>query len=95
MTETPVEKPVPPIWEATVDDHAWKAEVNGIEANNYRGVLTVRRVSDDKEILCEEVALSYGAVFGPDVSDVNLWGQMVLGSIDHYLAQHPEEPSDG
>lgn len=83
-----------PIWEATVDDATWKAEVNGIESNNYRGVLTVHRVSDDKEILREEVPLSYGAVFGPDVSDVNLWGSMVIGSIDHYLAQHPEEKVD-
>jgi hypothetical protein len=89
------DEPEPPIWEATVDDHTWKAEVNGIESNNYRGVLTVRRLSDDKEILREEVGLSFGAVFGPDVSDVNLWGAMVLGSIDHYLAQHPEEvPSE-
>jgi hypothetical protein len=93
MPET--DEPEPPIWEATVDDHAWKAQVDGIESNNYRGVLTVRRLSDDKEILREEVGLSYGAIFGPDVSDVNLWGAMVLGSIDHYLAQHPEEETDG
>lgn len=85
------DEPEPPIWEATVDDHTWKAQVDGIESNQYRGVLTVRRLSDDKEILREEVGLSFGAVFGPDVSDVNLWGSMVIGSIDHYEAQHPEE----
>lgn len=88
------DEPEPPIWEATVDDHAWKAEVNGMDTNAYRGVLTVRRVADDKEILREEVGLSFGAKFGPDVDDVNLWGAMVIGSIDHFEAQHPKESDD-
>jgi hypothetical protein len=65
--------------------------VDGIESNEYRGVLTVRRLADDKEILREEVGLSYGARFGPDVDDVNLWGQMVINTIDHYEAQHPTD----
>jgi hypothetical protein len=80
-----------PIWEATLDNHTWVARVHGIESNDYRGTLTVTRVSDDKEILREEVGLAFGAMFGPDVSDVNLWGQMVVGVVDQYYAQHPEE----
>ncbi len=82
------------VWEGTVDDHTWHAKVVGIESNEYRGVLTVTRVSDDKEILCEEVGLSFGAKFGPDVDDVNLWAQMVIGAIDHFEAQHPKESTD-
>jgi hypothetical protein len=90
MTEDATEV-IPPIWTATVDDGTWRADVIGIESNDYRGILIVTRVSDDKEILREEVPLAFGAMFGPDIDDVNLWGQMVIGSIDHYEAQHPEE----
>ena len=79
------------IWTTTVDQGTWRARVEPIESNNYRGVLTVTRVSDDKEILREEVGLSYGAIFGPDVSDLQLWGEMVLNSIDRYNDQHPRE----
>ena len=82
------------VWEATVDGHTWLAKVVGMESNEYRGILTVTRVSDDKEILREEVGLSYGAKFGPDVDDVNLWAQMVIGAIDHFEAQNPNKDTD-
>lgn len=86
--EVAVTEPIEdPIWEATVDNHAWHAKVVGIETNQYRGILTVTRTEDGKEILHEEVGLSFQAMFGPDVDDVNLWGQMVIGAIDHFEAQ--------
>jgi hypothetical protein len=89
MTEATEDDDV--VWSATVDQGTWDAKVIPIETNTYRGTLIVTRISDNKEILNEEVGLSFQAVFGPDVDDVRLWAQMVTGAIDHYWAQHPEE----
>jgi len=90
MTEEPAEI-AGLVWSAGVDDGAWRADVTRMETNSWRGILTVTRIADGKEILREEVGLAYAAALGPDQSDVNLWGQMVIGSIDFYEAQHPEE----
>jgi len=76
------------IWEGTVDDGTWEVQVK--RESDYRATLTVTRISDSEEILCEEDGLAYRAVFGPDVDDVNLWMTMGIEAIDHYNAQHPD-----
>lgn len=37
----------------------------------------------DQEIFSQEVGLSYGAMFGPDVADVNEWQEKVLDFVDN------------
>ena len=69
-----------PVWENTVDEGAWRCKVE--RTGDYTGVLTVVRVSDEEEILREEVGLSYQAIFGPDVDDVALWQTMCIQAID-------------
>jgi hypothetical protein len=70
------------VWQATVDRGTWSCQVVG--TGEYRGVLTVTRVRDGKEILQQEVGLSYGAVFGPDVADVAEWQDLSITAIDSY-----------
>jgi hypothetical protein len=75
----------PPVWEGTVDDQTWEVKV--VRVSDYRGTLTVTRISDQKEILREEVGLAYQAIFGPDVDDLNMWQVMSIEAIDHFNAQ--------
>jgi len=78
------------IWSGTLDDdHTWQADVNRV--GSYRGVLTVTRIADNEEILHEDVVLDYGAIFGPDIADVQMWTVMVIEAIDHYNAQQKAE----
>jgi len=80
-----------PIWESTVDQGTYNAKV--VDGESGMGVITVTRIEDDKEILREEVGLSFGAQFGPDVDDVRMWQVMVIDAIDHFVAQ--EQVADG
>lgn len=44
----------------------------------YRGVLKLVRLSNTNKVLREKkVTISYDAIFGPDVADVQEWGQQV------------------
>jgi len=79
----------PSVWEATVDNNTWKAQVT--RDSDYRGTLAVTKVDDGTEILRESVGLSYRAIFGPDADDVHLWMVMSIEAIDHYNAHHTEK----
>jgi hypothetical protein len=68
------------VWYNTVDQGTWEVEVTRV--TDYQGELTVRRASDDEVILCEVVGLAYGAIFGPDVDDVEQWQDKVIKAID-------------
>lgn len=76
------------VWDATIDDNTWKAEV--LRESDHRGTLVVTKTDDATEILREPVGLSFSAINGPDVDDVNMWQVMVIEAIDHYNAQHKE-----
>lgn len=73
------------VWEATDEYHEWIIDVTTLETNPHRGELVVKRIEDEKVILREEVPVSNGP--NAHQHDVNLWGQMALGSIDHFNAQ--------
>ena len=81
------------IWQATVDDSTWRVEVQGTE-QPHLGVLVVSRMESREEILREEVNLAYGAIFGPDVSDVQMWMVASIEAIDKYNAQHSPEGNE-
>lgn len=90
MTE--VHQPPDPVWEATVDEHTWKASV--VRLSVGEGMLTVSRIADGKVVLEESVGLMFDALFGPDVDDVNLWQTMTIEAIDHYTAQNGRKEHD-
>jgi hypothetical protein len=75
------------IYENTVDSGAFTVRVVASADSNYRAHLKVW-VTDGELLLDEEVPLSYGAIFGPDVSDVAEWQERALVVIDRYLADH-------
>lgn len=55
----------------------------------YVGVL---RVQDQQNpghplVLCQEVELLYGALFGPDVCDVDAWQQICIKAIDAHVGE--------
>jgi hypothetical protein len=66
------------IWESKLDE-VFDCKVERIDER--RGKLTVID-QFDQILLNEEVGLSYGAMFGPDVADVALWEEMVIKVID-------------
>jgi hypothetical protein len=68
------------VWENTVDKGAWQVMVERTEP--YRGLLTVVRTSDNKEVLREEVGLAYDALFGADVADLAAWQARCIEVID-------------
>lgn len=80
-----VTEPAEVVWQATIDGRAWLATV--VATGEAEAVLTVRRVSDEHEILRENVGLTFGAIFGPDVSDVQMWSVMIVEAIDKFNAE--------
>ena len=66
------------IWGSTLDD---RYEVQVVRLAPYIGKLTIR--DDGEEIFSQQVGLSYGAVFGPDVSDIAEWQEIAANFIDN------------
>lgn len=68
------------IWTNTLDAGAWHAEVIGTEPGH--GLL---RVLDANGVVVhsENVSLAYGAIFGPDVDDVETWKNRVTEVVDN------------
>ena len=67
------------VWDASFDNGAASAAVYRTREPDY-GVLVVN--GGDRELTRETVFLSYGARFGPDVSDVQTWADRALELID-------------
>jgi hypothetical protein len=80
------------VWRATVDEGTW--EVSIVRTGAYSGDLRIVRIAGGQLIHSEPVDLSYGAVFGPDGFDVQMWQDLAITAIDHYNAQprHEEQP---
>lgn len=70
------------VWFRTVDDNTWACQV--VRTSEYKGLLTVTRLSDGKEILSQHVGLAYDALFGPDLDDVEDWKETCIEAIDNY-----------
>ena len=69
------------IWTAHLDER-YQVEVQ--RTGKCTAVLALfDHESGDKNIFEKEVGLSYGALFGPDVADVELWQQMTVDYLDN------------
>jgi hypothetical protein len=80
--DTPYEEGL--IWWSRLDGK-YQIEVHGIEDKTHTGKLYIFDHDNDNNVLHEEeVGLSYGAVFGPDVSDVNTWQKRVVELVDSW-----------
>lgn len=67
------------VWSARLDQK-YQVSVEGDPEDGYKG--TLRIADGDKVLLEEPVGLSYGALFGPDVSDVVAWQERAVQFID-------------
>jgi len=65
------------IWTTTLD-RRYTVTVNRVAS--YRGELII--TEGGKVLHRESVGLMYGALFGPDVSDVALWKEMAINLVD-------------
>ena len=63
-------------------DKKWLIEVTSSEDSQYRGTLTIRDKDSESVVFTQEVGISYGAIFGPDVDDVRTWQTIALGYVD-------------
>jgi len=68
-----------PVWEATLDG---RYRVSVARTDPYRGLLRIVDTETEEVIHQEEVGLSYGATFGPDVGDVARWQELALAVVD-------------
>jgi len=68
------------IWRAKLDNR-YLAEVHRTDGSHGK-LLVFDHDKNDQEIACWEVSLSYGAICGPDVADVNEWEDKVQKFID-------------
>jgi hypothetical protein len=67
------------VWDANLDEGRYRVTV--IRLGPYGGVLILRE-ADGPILLQREVGLSYDALFGPDVSDVQLWQDIATRFVD-------------
>ncbi len=67
------------IWGAQLDNR-YDCKVTRI--NEAHGLLTVVDTTNQKVLLSNEVTLSYGAQFGPDVDDVEDWETRCVHAVD-------------
>lgn len=61
----------PPVWQSMLDRH-YDVRVTRTE-DTHLGILKITDTRDGRVVLEESVPLSYGAMFGPDVLDVQAW----------------------
>ena len=66
------------IWKSTLDN---RYAIQVVRVAPYQGKLVIREA--DEEVFSHQVRLSYGATFGPDVSDIADWQEIVLGFINN------------
>lgn len=67
------------VWESVLDDRYDCKVTRNLE---YSGQLKVLDTKTDQVLLDEEVFLSYGAFFGPDVADVADWRDKIVKVVD-------------
>ncbi len=67
------------IWSATLDAR-YACTVDRIDGSS--GTLKVTDTHTNTILLEERVSLSYGAMFGPDVDDVQSWQEKIMQCVD-------------
>lgn len=63
-------------------DEKYRLVVNYHPEKDRIGILTLYDSDGKTVLLQQEVGLSYGAIFGPDIADAQLWQKMGIDFID-------------
>ena len=69
-----------PVWQSMLDGH-YDVRVTRTE-HIHLGTLKITDTLDGRVLLDETVPLSYGALFGPDIADVQAWQIRSIAVID-------------
>jgi len=86
-----------PLWGGTVDNETYTVMVVQDPENALLATLTVTydKPETPEVLLNEQVSVMFGAIFGPDTSDVLLWQAKALDVIDaHYLQRGATPPPE-
>jgi len=67
------------IWESVLDD---RYDCKVTRNSDYSGQLKVLDTRTNQSLYDEEVFLSHGALFGPDVADVADWRDKIVKVVD-------------
>lgn len=73
-----MDKPI--VW-STELDHTWDIKVYRTE-DSYKGTLVMKHKQNDQIVFTKEVSLSFGAMFGADISDVRKWQDLCIEVAD-------------
>ena len=81
-SQEPFDETMKVVWWTRLDGR-YQIEVHRSGENN--GVLHIfDHFENDKHVFEKPVSLSYGAVFGPDVGDINDWKSMAVDFVDNH-----------
>jgi|SoiMethySBSTD1v2_1073268.scaffolds.fasta_scaffold08041_15 hypothetical protein len=84
----------PHIWGGTVDNGKFTSLVMPTD-NPRLGQLTVVLNETGETLLDKEVNLAFGAIFGPDVADVEAWINDSVEVIDAWYVKNGLTPPEG
>ena len=71
------------VWQSMLDGR-YDVRVTRTE-HTHLGILKITDTRDGRVVLEESVPLSYGAMFGPDIFDVQTWQERGIAVIDTLL----------
>ena len=74
-------KPMP-LWDAILDN---KYFIYVIRTGEHVGQYNILDIDTQQDVFSCEVSLAYGAIFGPDVGDVQKWCDMGVDFVDNKL----------
>lgn len=80
------------VW-GVIIDNKYNVSVYLVEEKTREGVLEITNLDKSKVLHEEPVGVSYGAPFGPDVLDIEVWGKIATSWIDNNMPP-PSEKSD-
>lgn len=74
------------VWYSELDDlngYIKRYSIRVIRLDRSNGILKVYDTKFNNKLIFEkQVQLSYGAMFGPDISDVDIWKEIVIKFVD-------------
>lgn len=68
------------IWQSLLDEkYHWSVT----RTSERTGILKIINQDNNEQLLSQEVNLSYGAIFGPDIADIMNWENAVMRVVDN------------
>lgn len=75
--------------EGTYRHHTYRCYVSRSVSDTHKGLLEITD-ADGRMIFSEDITISYGGPFGPDVGDIDLWNGKFIKFIDQHESGQKE-----